>query len=740
MNDVILAILFYLIFSLFGIIGLVFTRRFTGKLSVSGYILAKPLGLVIFAYPVWLLASFKLIKFNNNILIAFLFIITVSVCGYLLYRERTVIENIKKNRKKIKALWDERRSFIIKVLIVEAISLLLFGIYLYIRSFNASLESTEKFMDISLLTSAGKTDYFPFFDSWWPSKPVNYYYYGFYLFALICKLSGVPYYYGYNFSLGLILVCCALISFLCVYKLTKSRFFSVFGAGLVTAAGNLHYFTCFMGNLGPDLASKCYYPKATRILDPSYTINEFPLYSFILGDLHPHVMGIPFFLLNLYLLILFYRSSKINRYLMVSLALSMATSMLINTWDFITLGLIFAFIVVYKMGKRLYVRYKADKDTSIVNHVKAVLEKKKEMVFWSAVLLASPVVLFFPFFLHFKSPVRGVGFAPEFVAAHGGNQSTYQWPSTPWFLFGIWGLYAVIIAFGLVLSVFVSKIKNRNLLFIFYLFATSIFLVAFTELFFFQDLFHIANPPYFRANTVFKFGYHAWMLFGVATGAAMHFIALCLKKIKNENFRVSALVTFVVAVIAYSIVVFIYPIESVKQAYSPAMPWNLKDKNLTLNGIKYIELKSSDDLATINWINTHQKDRIVLVEAVGGSYTYFGRIGVNTGMGNPINWESHEWTWRFHYPSNIKKWQDALGQNIDTGYGDVAAVTAEIKDLYETEDVQRANEILAKYKVKYVYVGDSERQQYANLHEDKFAQLGKVMFTSNDSRLYQINQ
>src|SRR5581483_6230643 len=91
------------------------------------------------------------------------------------------------------------------------------------------------------------------------------------------------------------------------------------------------------------------YTNSTRFYDPSYIINEIPSYSFTVGDLHAHVLGLPFFLLNLALLFAWHKAAKPRWLLLAAMTLSLATSAMINSWDAITLFFVFALVTVAKV-------------------------------------------------------------------------------------------------------------------------------------------------------------------------------------------------------------------------------------------------------------------------------------------------------------------------------------------------------------------------------------------------------
>ena len=58
--------------------------------------------------------------------------------------------------------------------------------------------------------------------------------------------------------------------------------------------------------------------------------------------------------------------------------------------------------------------------------------------------------------------------------------------------------------------------------------------------------------------------------------------------------------------------------------------------------------------------------------------------------------------------------------------------------LYWTSDLALAKKIIDKYGIKYIYVGDLERSTYSNLDEQKFFQLGRVIFESKGAKLFSL--
>lgn len=619
------------------------------------------------------------------------------------------------------------RQWVLCILRFELVSLAVFLLYLYLRGFHPQLESTEKYMDLAMLSAAGRTEHFPFLDFWRSDLPVNYYYYGYVLLALLLNLAGIAAPLGYNILLGLILVLSLQLVYLLVVQITGSRFAGVLGAVLLGVAGNFHFAGCYLSNLWNrgSISSACFYPKATRIYENSFTINEIPSYSFLLGDLHPHLISVPFFLLNLLILWRLKETPRTSWRLMSLVVFTLATNAIVHVWDLMTLGSFLFLMLAAGIGAE-YVRAQS-------GYRWAPGRAAIPAFVLLAAAAVAPFVLFWPFFNHFESPVAGLGFAPAFVQM-ADLVGAAQYPSAPSFLMGLWGTFWLPIAMSLIILWPHWTTSGPGILFAILITVLALFLITFTELFFFQDFFHVTGPEHFRTNTVFKLGYHAWLLFAVATAILVH----GAWKLAGRQEPAAQRILLFSCVLVFS-AALIFPVEGVRQVFGPLPPWDLQGRVLTLDGSRFIANKNMADWATIKWLRRHVPGRPVLLEATGNSYSYAGRMGVFSGLINPINWIFHQWTWRFAYPDGVTDWHDIRAQVGDTGIDAIRAIESDVKILYETPERDVAISLARKYRIEYIYIGDLERNTYPQLNKILLLSLGKTVFTSGDSLLIKVD-
>ncbi len=290
-----------------------------GRFLERGYILAKSLGLLLVAYLVWLAASLRLLpNALPTILLALFLLALLSL--YLLGR----------NGRQMWAFWRERWPL---VAVSEAIFALAFLLFVGIRVLNPDLWQPwlggEKMMEFAFLNAILKSAHFPPYDPYFAGGYVNYYYYGQFVVAVIIKLTGIEPAVAFNLAIPTLFALTAGNAFCVGYNLSL-----VEGAGrlvsgllssiMVAVLGNLASMAQIVRKLG-DVGGLVFrssipgleglvrigpgiikvlgghplppfdYWSPTRVIP--FTINEFPFFSFLFADLHPHMINIPFTIL-----------------------------------------------------------------------------------------------------------------------------------------------------------------------------------------------------------------------------------------------------------------------------------------------------------------------------------------------------------------------------------------------------------------------------------------------------------
>ena len=291
-----------------------------GKFRDKGWLFSKAIGIGISGWLVWFLSSCHIVKFNTaGIWICIILCLIGN--GVLLYYE---IRN-----KKI----DFTGSNLIYIIVTELVFVSVFAFWTYLKCFKPeAYGTTEKLMDFGFMQAMYKSDYMPPEDIWLAGKPINYYYVGQFLSTYLSKLTDAGVEYGYNLMLMMVAAFSfsmpASIAANAVTDMLKDEkrggkwteeILPIMTGGLAGVAvcftSNAHYlvyakFVPWLRTLlGLDkLAASAdytfsdyWFPNATRYIgyNPDThdkTIHEFPLYSFVLGDLHAHVINIMFVL------------------------------------------------------------------------------------------------------------------------------------------------------------------------------------------------------------------------------------------------------------------------------------------------------------------------------------------------------------------------------------------------------------------------------------------------------------
>ncbi len=694
------------------------------RLPDRGVTLVRPLALLGVVYPTWLLASLKVLPYSTAGLWATLGLLTAAGWAWAIRTRQISTEWLR------------------LMLIAEGISLAAFAAYIWLRGYTPAMLNTEKPMDSAFLSATARTTVMPPQDPWMSGESLNYYYLGYLLHGSISRMAAVPTNFGFNLALAttfsMTITAAAGVGYnLARVWLSRKRavWAAVLTAVFLTIMGNMYAATKFVEEPSATI-NATWWPSGTVnigwlssrvVCDGTWTgftcsnetINEFPYFSFLLGDLHPHLMALPFTLVALGLAfnLLLLRGRKdtqqLNRSDWIVIGISGAVVgalYMMNSWDFPTyllIGLIALWLGV--PWRQQWTR----------------LTPLAAMIGFSIIPWLPFIVTFKPFAGGSKSNLptalqnvpgltkllttigatsahTSIGefltiFAVPFVAClalvipmtfnrwSAGALSGLGTPVVVSLLalvaLGIFSSAPLVIVCGipaLLIVILLTRQREIDLsTVVLFLFGVGLVLIVLTEFFYIQDVFQS------RMNTLFKVYYQAWTLFAIATAATV----VCLW----ESQRVRTIVRPAVAVgLAIALLAgAVYPTLASYQWTDHFANWQ------GLNGLSYLNDGNSDEVAAIDWLKTHASKSDVLLESAGCSYLPnslmpFDRASAYTGIPTVIGWGGHEGQWRGGQP--------ALEADIQIRQQDVATMF---------NDPQ--SPLIAKYGVTLLYVGHYER-------------------------------
>ena len=138
-----------------------------------------------------------------------------------------------------------------------------------------------------------------------------------------------------------------------------------------------------------------------------------------------------------------------------------------------------------------------------------------------------------------------------------------------------------------------------------------------------------------------------------------------------------------------------------------------------MDGAAFLSERSSGEHAAIEWLKNNADAEDGIVEAVGNDYTEYGRVASFTGLPTVLNWVGHELQWR------------GSSEPMDGRAEDVATV-------YQSEDVNLVEDVLARYDVRYVIFGSRERTKYQVQSLDHLSALLTPVFSPEGFTIYEV--
>lgn len=668
----------------------------------GGWLFSKVIGLFLSGWILWIFNVLHVLRFRQrNILLIVLALAALNYGNLLWRRKKNGETGLPAVRWKL-------------VLAEELIFTGLFALAVYIVGFRPEAYGTEKFMDYGFLTAMSRSSYMPFEDPWYSGYSVNYYYGGQYMAAFLMKMTGDAAGVSYNLMRACVTAFSFALPFSLTYQLMRDRmgenakspwFAGALGGTAVAFCGNFHY--VIFGIIYPllGLGGKKYsywFPDSTRYIGynpdlPDKTIHEFPAYSSVLGDLHAHYVNMIFVLAVIAIVYAWAqkedpRRPDIRPMLKPEILLiGIFTGVFrwTNFWDFPIYYVVCGSILFF-VNLRTY---------------------RGEPVRWLVIMLGE------------AAEILIIGY----VAALPFTASFYQISSqiglthshTLWYqMLILWGLPAAVLLFYIICLIRerreVRKSSPKALrrvrvmalpdLTVLMWGLCAAGLVFLPEVIYVKDIY---GADHYRANTMFKLTYQAFILFGIVMAYVIVRTICGLPKKKAGRAGRTAGCIFLGLLLLTSG----YTGRAVSSWFGNIFK---PGKRISTDASVFVSESFPSDFGAIQWLNQHVHDTSTILEAPGDSYSDFERVSVATGLPTVDGWYVHEWLWRGGHAGEDKRLED-------------------IQTIYTSTDADEIRRLIKKYDIHYIYIGNLERQKYPDLQDKVLQSIGETVYSDGVS-------
>ncbi len=795
------AVALYLLVFLLG--GMFFPLTFVvfRFLPDRGYTLARLVSLLLIAWVAWMLASFKIAPFS-------VWTILGTLAAFIALNALL----LRRYKGEMLGFLRERWRYIAGV---EALFAALFVFSLVQRLGNPDLWNPwyggEKPMDFSILNAVLKTVYFPSPNPWFAGYYLNYYYYGYVVAAIPIKLIGIAPSIAYNLVLPTWFGLTGIAAFSIPYNIVAAFGTDKEGEAEPTAArtskigrwawiagvlavvmmlllGNLYEVrqlwrylpeASAQGNssdlggverLGavisgaqqvisgqaelPGSGGRWFFDASRPILNgvKDTPIVEFPYFTYLYGDMHPHMLSTPFLFLALAWMLALLLSVKNKLKLGEQIAFWITGGLILgffrpaHTWDYPTLLGMSVLVIAWTTWKReggvnaraigiflaktaviaalslgFYAAYSqwfvtayssVDLWTGLRTPLKDYLTVHALFLF---VLIGALTLMSGAWIRDFyqrwkeaplgwmaeqKTLIKVLGVAMVIVIA-----ANLLWT----FDFQVFVLAVPLLAWIAILILKGGRSMLERLVLV--LFGIGLCLTLLVELV-------TLKGDDGRSNTVFYFYYQVWSLFSVAAGVGIVLVLRSWRELRL-GWKAAWSVGLAVLVLASAV----YPLTATPQKLSERWPgvanpphvldgmaFMLGEAGVQPSGAVYNDDEKKINLAAdyegIRFMLEHVKGTPTIVEAQTTEYRWGSRYSVYTGLPAVVGWSWH------------------VRQHLDLMDGAVVEKRIdEVKNFYTTTDLSQAAAFLKKYSVSYVIVGEPERAIYGTDGMAKFDEM-----------------
>jgi YYY domain-containing protein len=700
------------LFQLLAFAAFVMLRPLFDGLPDAGWGISKLFGLAGPASALFVASAWGPAPLTRPVIVAVVatFVGVGAWCGW---RQRRAI---------LRCIGERRRT----IVAVEAMVVLAFGGALALRAANPDLwhpnRSGEKPFELAVFTALLRSDGLPPYDAWFSGGVLNYYYGGYLLLLAPARvLATAP---GFALNVGVaVFAGAAAGAAASAGALLTAGWRAARQHGRRSWAGAIAGATA-LATVNVAVAREAWrhwnngavfdWWSVSRLVPGTTDINEFPAWTFLFGDLHPHLMSTGLVLTLLVTLAVAFRTLTGPGGLVGVAAVGLVVGMLIglvratNTWDF---------------------------PLALAGTSAALLGPRLVGARWRRCAVAGGAAAFAAFVVWRPYTTRGQVFDQGFQAAL---------THTPWNSWALqWGWFAAVAVIlagpawvaalrhsnttplpfgraaptGVVVTVGLAITAAGCLLvwpWAWVLVTTlalaaacawaawcrrsepsALALAALAVGWTIQsgvELVTVRNDIG-RQNTVFKFWYESWLL--LAVGSAALLVTMIVRGRRRQRWLGGGAVASGVALALMFWALAVPPRVGDRVS---AGGWSLDgERYLTAPGPGAVTayagtgIAPAEDLRLIEWIRGNLAGGPVVAEAAGDDYQWTSRVAWLTGLPTPVGWRFHE-----------SQQRRAFGPTVDRRYTD-------LKLLYTTRNRAEMARVLATYRVGYVVVGTVER-------------------------------
>ena len=631
-----------------------------GNLS---YGLAYPFSVLLLTFVTWYLGA-------AGLPVQLALVLFAAAGVYAVVSKRYEVQEIRKNLR-----WD--------LVFFSAFALMLISRFLT----PGIVPSGEKFMDAAFLGSIMLAPGVTPLDPWYAGGELSIYYYlGHWMCGVLGIFAGGASTVVFNLMLPTVFALAAVSAYAIGVLLLKRHQWIPMLVLILPNAALIWHAILGGGSLGIWWAS-------TRVIEN--TINEYPLFSFLWGDPHAHVLGCfnqLFFLCLLAVMLVRWKMlSGTGKYLLcVMLALSLGTMPAMNSWDVMVYAGVFLVIAAI-----VWVMHGHTRADAVPLALVPVLSLASYAPFLYTMLSGggSSVQGFFLVTTPTALPeFLGVYlfFIAVFVAYEFSVLRKYPWLLAVPVIFAVAGYASAGLALFCILLLAGKRSAAPEVLFG----ILGMMIAVLMEFVYLKDYMGDVN---YRMNTVFKFGFCAWFMLGTS-------VLLMTGRFAESRFaEISRRRALAVAAVLFVVFAALIGFCGIHLGYPGG----------TLDGAAWLESHHPADAAGISFLTETALPGDIVVEAADGSYAYNGRVSAMTGLATIVGWVGHEAGWR-------------------SGVGDAGTRWSDVRTIYENPS--RALDLMDHYGAKYLFVGDVERELYTvNLPDNGLTEI----FAADGVSIYQ---